>query len=100
MKNNSVINIYGKPYKVIVQHDVTMEGKKYAGLSCFSTQEIQINDELSLKNKIRTLAHEVAHMAMEESGVSNMFTFEQKEFICEFCSSVHDIMQENKVILK
>lgn len=93
----NTIRIYDRVYTVIYRDEVFIgDRRNLMGASTFSKSEIEISNNLTPEMQEDTLAHEVAHIAMQENGLANIFTRDQVEAICDLTSSVYRIMERNK----
>lgn len=50
-------------------------------------REIELHDDLCERAKMATLFHEMTHIALWDAGGENIFTEQQKEFICDVVGS-------------
>ena len=90
----NTITILGRGFSVTEKPIVLIDGKEYAGSAHRPSKKIEIKESIDDDYKHETLAHEVAHMALEETGMNNLFTAEQIEAICDFAAIVSETMRK------
>ena len=93
MDKKSIV-ILGRLFTVTEKPIVLIDGKEYAGSASRTTRTIEIKESLDSDYKHETLAHEVAHMALEENGMNNLFNADQIEAICDFAAIVSETMRK------
>ena len=96
--NKSEIIVYNRKYKIKTVEKVTIEGNDnvLAGSCDYYNAEIQLAKALPAEITPRVLAHEVAHAALYESGLHNMFDEKQTEAICDLVGSVAEIVKQRR----
>lgn len=91
----STIDIYGRQFTIEEKPEIVVNGNAdNAGMSCFDILKIEIKADLREELKNEILTHEVAHMAMCENGLADLYTDQQIESICNLCASVYRIMKQ------
>ena len=92
--HKDTIDIYGNPYTIKRPEKIIINGSENDGASNYSTREIEVKRDLPAGYDRYVFVHEVAHIAMSENGLSEWFTPEQREALCDFCASVCETIRK------
>ena len=92
--HKDTIDIYGNTYTVARPEKIIIDGKENDGASSYTTREIEVKRDLPAGYDRYVFVHEVAHIAMSENGLSEWFTPEQREAICDLCASVCETIRK------
>lgn len=90
------IDILGQRYEIITQDAVYLDGRECYGRIDYESRKIYIENGRGFVKTYNTIAHEVCHAIMYNTGMSYLFTPEQREAICDVSAIVADIMREYK----
>lgn len=66
----------------------------YFGQSNFMTQEVLLDESLSLDRKKKTLYHELMHVYIKEYLMTMLLKNADEEIICDLSANSHDIIHE------
>ena len=92
--HKDTIDIYGNTYTIARPEKIIIDGKENDGASSYTTREIEVKRDLPAGYDRYVFVHEAAHIAMSENGLSEWFTPEQREAICDFCASVCETIRK------